>query len=75
MKVWMRGWKKVERIHSVGSYTAVMAMGKRIKQRQEQTEFWVAHTELPRTAVKKKTIGQDLIAKSPTRKGWAGASG
>ena len=41
MKVWMRGWKKVERIHSVGSYTAVMAMGKRIKERREQTEFWV----------------------------------
>ncbi len=46
----MRGWKKVERIHGVGSYTAVMAMGKRIKERREQTEFWVAHTELPRTA-------------------------
>jgi transposase len=26
-----------------------MAMGRRMKQRQEQTEFWIAHTELPRT--------------------------
>jgi len=26
-----------------------MAMGKRAKQRQEQTDFWIAHTELPRT--------------------------
>jgi|SRR5580658_6425408 transposase len=26
-----------------------MAMGRRMKQGQEQTEFWIAHTELPRT--------------------------
>jgi len=26
-----------------------MAMGRRAKQRQQQEEFWVAHTELPRT--------------------------
>jgi len=26
-----------------------MAMGKRARQRREQTQFWIAHTELPRT--------------------------
>jgi hypothetical protein len=26
-----------------------MAMGRRAKQRQQQEEFWVAHSELPRT--------------------------
>jgi len=27
-----------------------MAMGRRAKQRQRQADFWIAHTELPRTA-------------------------
>ena len=36
-------------MHRVCSYTAGMAMGKRGQQRQEQTEFWIAHTELPRS--------------------------
>jgi transposase len=27
-----------------------MAMGRRVKQRQQQSDFWIAHTELPRTA-------------------------
>jgi transposase len=27
-----------------------MAMGRRAKQRQQQEQFWIAHTELPRTA-------------------------
>ena len=26
-----------------------MAMGRRAKQRQPQSDFWIAHTELPRT--------------------------
>jgi transposase len=27
-----------------------MAMGRRAKQRQKQSDFWIAHSELPRTA-------------------------
>ena len=27
-----------------------MAMGRRAKQRRQQSDFWIAHTELPRTA-------------------------
>ncbi len=36
-------------IHSDHPYNAPMAMGRREQQRQQE-EFWIAHTELPRTA-------------------------
>src|SRR5215469_4484794 len=37
-------------MHRDSAYTASMAMGRRAKQRQPQADFWIAHTELPRTA-------------------------
>jgi len=36
-------------IHSDHPYNAPMAMGRREQQRRQE-EFWIAHTELPRTA-------------------------
>jgi transposase len=36
-------------MHMGCEYTAVMAMGRRAKQRQSQKDFWIAQSEFPRT--------------------------
>ena len=48
MQVWIPKEKGCV-IHSDHPYNAPMAMGRREQQRQQE-EFWIAHTELPRTA-------------------------
>ena len=48
VQVWIPKEKRCV-IHSDHPYNAPMAMGRR-KQQRRQEEFWIAHTELPRTA-------------------------
>src|SRR5215471_735628 len=45
----MRRQEDSRPIHRDSAYTAGMAMGRRAKQRQPQADFWIAHTQLPRT--------------------------
>ncbi len=49
MKVWVPEKEIVTESTAFVRIVQAMAMGHRAKQREQQTDFWIAHTELPRT--------------------------